>query len=156
MAFESPARELNMASEAATTALEASCARVDFAHMFTPPQFSSPARSRAGLFRLTHTGPYRVAARPERTPLPDGAPDSPTDSPREQAGRLPADSDRPASPISHTSRRPRRSIGPSRCALRLPRRRWPTPTISIDRGSAAAMCAGQISTQRRNNDDSLS
>ena len=75
--FELRTECIPAANAAATTALEVSCARDGFARMSPPPRFSSPARSRAGLFRLTHTVPYRVATRPERTPLPDGAPDTP-------------------------------------------------------------------------------
>ena len=117
---------IQAASLAATTALEASCARDVFARMFTPPRFSSPARSRAALFRFNRTRLRRVSARAERTSLPYGPPHS------VRKGQAPARGlHRPA--ISHTNRRrPRRSIGPRRCAPRLLRRRWPTPAIPLD------------------------
>ena len=63
-----------------------------------PPIFVLPPV--AGQVYFVPLAPTASPARPERTPLPDGAPDSP----RERAGRLPTDSDRPASSNSHTNR----------------------------------------------------
>ena len=125
------------AQAAATAALEAVFARCVSAQMVIPPppRFSSPARNRAALFRLTHAGLCRVAARAERTPLPDSAPNSL----RERA-RPPADGRRPSA-VSHTSRSSpstlHRSERPS--VPRLQRRRWLMPAIPIDGGPATAM-----------------
>ena len=126
------------ASAAVPTALEAVFARCVFAQMFTPPppRFSSPARSRASLFRFNPPRLRRAAARAAVTPL--------ASSHRERADYLPG---LPSSGIFYTNfSHPLRSTGQRRCAPRLPRRRWLTPAIPIDRGPAAAVRAGSENT----------
>ena len=92
------------AQAAVTAALEAVFARCVYAQMFTPPRFSSPARSRASLlrFKLPSPPPRR------RTPGAHAAFGRRTQRPWGMGKSL-ADRLRPSA-VSHTNRRrPRRS-----------------------------------------------
>ena len=98
-----------------------------------PPRFSSPARSRASLLRFEPPRLRRVAARPEHTPLSDGAPSAPG----EWASPLPTDSARPPSLISTVAARDP-PLGARPCVPHLAYRRRLTPATPLDGGPATA------------------
>ena len=124
------------ASAAATAASEAVFARCVFAQMFTPPppRFSSPARSRASLLRFKPSRLRRVAARPEHTPLSDGAPNAPG----WRASSLPTDSARPPSLIPTVAARDA-PLGSRPWVPHLVYRRRLTPATPLDGGPATAL-----------------
>ena len=92
------------AAHVAVSSATRSALRRGLAQTFPPPPPPPPPpifvtqHSWAALFRLTRADLCRVAARAERTPLPDAAPNSL----RERA-RPPADGRRPST-VSHTTR----------------------------------------------------
>ncbi len=141
MAFDRTIPELetactSAAEAAATAALEAVFARCVFAQMFTPPpppRFSSPAGSRASLFRFNLPRLRRVAARPEHTPLSDGAPNATG----ERASLLPTDFARPPSLISTVAARDP-PLGARPWVPHLVHRRRLTPATPLDGGPATA------------------
>ena len=140
MAFDRPIPATETAGApaalaAATAASEAVFARCVFAQMFTPPppRFSSPARSRASLLRFEPPRLRRVAARPEHTPLSDGAPNAPG----ERARLLPTDCARPPSLISTVAARDA-PLGARPWVPHLVYRRRLTPATPLDGGPATA------------------
>ena len=139
MAFDRPIPAIETAGApaaeaAATAALEAVFARCVFAQMFTPPRFSSPARNRASLFRFKPPRLRRVAARPEHTPLSDGAPNATG----EWARLLPTDSARPPSLIPTVAARDA-PLGSRPWVPHLVYRRRLTPATPLDGGPATAL-----------------
>ena len=142
MAFDRPIPAIETAgapaAEAAeTAALEAVFARCVFAQMFIPPppppRFSSPARNRASLFRFKPPRLRRVAARPEHTPLSDGAPNAPG----ERARLFPTDFARPPSLIPTVAARDA-PLGARPWVPYLVYRRRLTPATPLDGGPATA------------------
>ena len=99
-----------------------------------PPRFSSPARNRASLLRFNPPRLRRVAARPEHTPLSDGAPNAPG----ERASPLPTDSARPPSLISTVAARDA-PLGARPWVPHLVYRRRLTPATPLDGGPATAL-----------------
>ena len=141
MAFDRPIPAIETAGApaaeaAATAASEAVFARCVSAQMFTPPpppRFSSPARNRASLLRFKPPRLRRVAARPEHTPLSDGAPSAPG----EWAGPLPTDSARPPSLIPTAALDA--PLGARPWVPNLAYRRRLTPATPLDGGPATAL-----------------
>ena len=98
-----------------------------------PPRFSSPARSRASLLRFKPSRLRRAAARPEHTPLSDGAPNATG----ERARPLPTDFARPPSLISTVAARDP-PLGARPWVPHLVHRRRLTPATPLDGGPATA------------------
>ena len=142
MAFDRPIPAIETAGApaaeaAATAALEAVFARCVFAQMSPPPpppRFSSPARNRASLLRFNLPRLRRVAARPEHTPLSDGAPNAPG----ERARLLATDCARPPSLIPTVAARDA-PLGSRPWVPHLVYRRRLTPATPLDGGPATAL-----------------
>ena len=139
MAFDRPIPATETAGApaalaAATAASEVSSTNGVFAQMFTPPRFSSPARNRASLFRFKPPRLRRVAARPEHTPLSDGAPNATG----EWESPLPTDCARPPSLIPPVAARDA-PLGARPWVPHLVYRRRLTPATPLDGGPATAL-----------------
>ena len=124
------------ASAAVPTALEAVFARYGFAQMVTPPppDFRRQPVAGASLLRFKPPRLRCVAARPEHTPLSDGAPNAPG----ERARLLPTDSARPLSLIPTVAARDA-PLGSRPWVPHLVYRRRLTPAIPLDGGPATAL-----------------